>query len=140
MRVLFDTDVVLDLILDRQPFVQVATELFELHEQGRIDIFVAAVTPINVFYITRKNKGLDRARRAIDELLSSVAVCPLDQAILVKAQKTAFKDFEDAVQHTCAAASGLDAIVTRNLNDYKDATLPVFSPPDFLKKLRTESK
>lgn len=140
MRVLFDTDVVLDLILDREPFVQVATELFELHEEGRIDIFVAAVTPINVFYITRKNKGLDRAWRAIDELLSSVAVCHLDQAILVKARKTAFKDFEDAVQHTCATASGLDAIVTRNLKDYKNATLPVFSPPDFLKKLRPESK
>ncbi|MDQ2974324.1 MAG: PIN domain-containing protein [Acidobacteriota bacterium] len=140
MRVLFDTDVVLDLVLDRQPFVLVAAELFELHEQGRIDIFVSAITPINVFYITRKNKGLDKARRAIDELLSSVMVCPIDQPILVKAQKTAFKDFEDSVQHTCAAESGLDAIVTRNLDDYEHATLPVFSPPDFLNKLQTESK
>ena len=140
MRVLCDTDVVLDLILDRPPFVQVATELFELHEQGRIDIFFSPITPINVFYITRKNKGLANARLAIDELLSSVAVCPLDQPILVKAQKTLFKDFEDAVQHASATAIGLDAIVTRDLDDYREATLPVFSPRDFLNKLQSESK
>jgi predicted nucleic acid-binding protein len=60
--------------------------------------------------------------------------------MLRKAQETTFKDFEDAVQHACAIASGLDAIVTRNLRDYKDATLPTFSPPDFLNKLRSESK
>lgn len=140
MRVLFDTDVVLDLILNRPPFAQVAKELFDLSEEGRVDIFIAAITPINVFYITRKNKSLDRARQAIDELLSSVNVCRLDHSILVKARTTAFKDFEDAVQHTCAAAAGLDAIVTRDLDDYKEATLPIFSPLDFLNKLRTESK
>jgi predicted nucleic acid-binding protein len=139
MHVLFDTDVVLDLILDRPPFAQVAKELFDLSEEGRVVIFIAAITPINVFYIIRKNKSLERARQSIDELLSSVKVCPLDQSILVKARTTAFKDFEDAVQHTSAVAAGLDAIVTRDLDDYKEATLPVFSPPDFLNKLQTES-
>ena len=119
MRVLLDTDVVLDLILDRQPFVQAATQLFELHEQGRLDIFVAAITLINVFYVTRKNKGLDTARRAVDELLAKVGVCPLDQQILEQARKAAFKDYEDAVQHASAVASGLEAIITRNLSDYK---------------------
>ena len=137
MRVLLDTDVVLDLILDRQPFVQAATQLFELHEQGRLDIFVAAITLTNVFYVTRKNKGLDTARRAVDELLAKVGVCPLDQQILEQARKAAFKDYEDAV-HTSATASGLEAIITRNLSDYKTATLAVFSPTDFLAKLRSQ--
>ena len=138
MRVLLDTDVVLDLILDRQPFVEVAAQLFELHEQGRLDVFISAITPINVFYITRKNKDLETARRATDELLAKVGVCPLDQRILEEGRKTAFKDYEDAVQHASALAIGLDAIVTRNLKDYQNATLPVFSPTDFLAKLESE--
>ena len=139
MRVLFDTDVVLDVILKRSPFFQVAQQLFDLHEEGRIEIFLAAITPINVFYLSRKHKGVATARQAISELLSSIKICPLNQAILMDAQESSFKDFEDAVQHASAAASGLDAVVTRNLKDFKQATLPVFSPPDFLNKLRTES-
>ena len=138
MRVLLDTDVVPDLILDRQPFVQASIELFELHEQGRLDIFISAITPINGFYITRKNKDIGTARQAVDELLAKVAVCPLDQRILEQGRKTPFKDYEDAVQHASALASGLDAIVTRNLKDYKNATLPVFSPTDFLAKLKSQ--
>jgi predicted nucleic acid-binding protein len=118
--------------------VQAATQLFELHEQGRFDIFVAAITLINVFYVTRKNKGLDTARRAVDELLAKVGVCPLDQQILEQARKAAFKDYEDAVQHASAVASGLEAIITRNLSDYKTATLAVFSPTDFLAKLGSQ--
>jgi len=138
MRVLLDTDVVLDLILDRHPFVEAAAELFELHEQGHLDIFVAAITPINIFYITRKNKGLDNARRAVGELLGKVAVCPLDQRILEEGFKIGFKDFEDAVRHASALASELEAIVTRNTKDYRNSTLPIFSPTDFLAKLKSE--
>jgi hypothetical protein len=48
-----------------------------------------------------------------------------------------FNDYEDAVQHTCAEAENLDAIVTRNISDYKNATLPVYSPTEFLSLLNT---
>jgi len=138
MRVLLDTDVVLDVILERPPFFQIAQELFDLHEEGRIEIFLAAITPINVFYLTRKYKGVATARQATSELLSSIKICPLNQTVLMEAQESSFKDFEDAVQHASAAASGLDAVVTRNLKDFKHATLPIFSLPDLLNKLRTE--
>ena len=76
MRVLFDTDIVLDLVLDRDPFADAAAELFELHEQGRVSAYVSGVTLVNVFYVTRKIKGLDGARRAVGELLSALSVCP----------------------------------------------------------------
>jgi hypothetical protein len=55
-----------------------------------------------------------------------------------EAYKLAFADYEDAVQHASAVANGLDTIVTRDLNDYKNATLPVFSPTDFLNKLKSQ--
>jgi predicted nucleic acid-binding protein len=135
MRVLFDTDVVLDLILDREPFVEAAAALFELHEQGRIDAYISSITLVNAFYLTRKNKGIEGARRAVKELLAILSVCALDRLILEDAHRLAFTDYEDAVQHATATASNLDAIVTRNLKDYKNATLPTFLPTEFLNRL-----
>lgn len=138
MRVLFDTDVVLDLVLAREPFDQAARALFKLHEQGGIDAYIAAITPVNVFYIARKLKGVDAARQAVKLLLASLTVCPLYKSILDEAGKLPFTDYEDAVQHASAIASRLEAIVTRDLNDYKNATLPIFSPREFLDKIKLQ--
>jgi predicted nucleic acid-binding protein len=124
MRVLFDTDIVLDLVLDRDPFIDAATAIFALHDQGRIDGYISGITLVNVFYVTRKTKGIGGARRAVEELLATLNVCPLYQAIFVDAYKLAFTDYEDAVQHAAATDSRLDAIVTRNVKDYSNATLP----------------
>ena len=138
MRVLLDTDVVLDLVLAREPFAQASAQLFKLHEQGKIDVYIAAITPINVFYITWKFKGGQAARQAVDLLLGSLGFCPLSLGLLDEAYKLPFADYEDAVQHASATANGLETIVTRDINDYKNATLPVFSPTDFLKKLESQ--
>lgn len=135
MRVLFDTDLVLDLVLDREPFAEAAAALFVLHEQGRIDGYISGITLVNVFYLTRKFKGINDARRAVKELLATLGVCPLDHSVLEEAHRLAFADYEDAVQNASAVASQLDAIITRNLSDYKNATLPVSSPTDFLNQV-----
>ena len=135
MRVLFDTDLVLDLVLDREPFVEEAAALFILHEQGRINSYISGITLVNVFYLTRKFKGIDAASEAVKELLAALNVCPLDRSVLEAAQRLVFADYEDAVQHASATSSQLDAIITRNLDDYRNATLPVFSPTDFLNQL-----
>lgn len=135
MRALLDTDVVLDVLLERVPFVADAEELLDLCRQGRFDAYVSAVTPVNIFYIARKAKSSGDLRQAISDLLRLVRVCPVDHAALVLAVNSPISDYEDAVQHACAEAAGLDAIVTRNLGDYGNAALPVFSPSDFLKHL-----
>jgi hypothetical protein len=135
MRVLFDTDIVLDLVLDREPFVKAAAALFVLHEQERMDAYISGITLVKVFYLTRKFKGIESARQAVKELLATLSVCPLDQSVLEDARTLSFADYEDAVQHTSATASQLDAIITRNLDDYRNATLPVYSPTDFLNQL-----
>lgn len=138
MRVLLDTDVVLDLVLAREPFDHAARALFKLHEQRGIDAYIAAITPVNVFYITRKLKGVDAARQTVKLLLASLTVCPLHKSILDEAEKLPFTDYEDAVQHASATASRLEVIVTRDLNDYKNATLPVLSPREFLDKIKLQ--
>src|SRR4051794_34526280 len=122
MRVLLDTDVVLDYLLAREPFAAAAGELFELSARGVCDGYISSITPINVFYLTRKDRGMAKARQAIIDLLTVAQVCPINQAILNDALALPFSDYEDAVQHACAAAAQLDGIVTRNLADYKNAT------------------
>jgi predicted nucleic acid-binding protein len=138
MRVLVDTDVILDVITARVPFTKEAAEVLDLSEEGAFEAFISALTPLNVFYIARKTRSSADLREAIKELLQVVMVCPLNDAILNAAFALPFNDYEDAVQHCCATAAGLDAIVTRNVRDYKNSTLPVFTPAEFLSHLKSQ--
>lgn len=135
MRVLLDTDVVLDLYLDREPFAEQAEKIWQANERGVFAGYVAAITPVNLFYIARKLRGAATARQAVTALLAALRVCPVDLGALKEALALPFKDYEDAVQHASAEASGLDAIVTRNGEDYAGARLAVMSPVEFVKKM-----
>jgi len=137
MRVLLDTNIILDVVLAREPFAEDSVQILKLHEQGAIEAYIAAITPINVFYVTRKLKGRKEAQRAIELILSSLLVCTLNDSVLEQAYKLPFGDYEDAVQHASKTASGLDAIVTRDSKDYQNATLPVLSPAELLIKLQS---
>ena len=140
MRTLLDTDVVLDVILAREPFAKEAAELLDLGEQGLFEPYVSAITPLNIFYIARKAKPVRDLRQAIQSLLETVGVCPIDKSILTSAFELRFVDYEDAVQHESATAAGVEAIVTRDIHDYKYATLPVFTPEDFLQHLKSQQQ
>ena len=135
MRVLLDTDVVLDVMLARLPFAQTAAQLLDLAEKGLFEAYISSITPINIFYVARKAKNIGDLKQALSRLLQTVRICAIDHSILTSGLALPFADYEDAVQHAAATASNLDAIVTRNLKDYKNATLPVFSPTDFLNQL-----
>ena len=138
MRVLLDTDVILDFLLERKPFFQVASELLELNANGAFDAYISSITPINVFYIGRKVVGGSKIRQGIDNLLKLVRVTAVDDSSLVLALGLPFADYEDAVQHASASAARLEAIVTRNTGDYQNATLPVFSPTEFLQHFKSQ--
>jgi predicted nucleic acid-binding protein len=135
MRVLIDTDVTLDFLLMRQPFAQEAREIFKACAQNRLAGYIAAITPVNVFYIARKAIGAENARALVGDLLNIVAVCPLDGASLAAAQSLPLTDFEDAVQAASAQAEDLDAIVTRNGADYAGSPVPALTPADLLARL-----
>jgi predicted nucleic acid-binding protein len=138
MRDLFDTDVVLDLIMARVPFASAAGELFDLTEPGIFEAPISALTPLNVFYTARKAKSSIDLREAIKQLVQRIRVCPLDDSVIIAAFALPFADYEDAVQHCCATANGLDAIVTRNIKDYKNASLPIFTPTEFLNHIKSQ--
>ena len=138
MRALLDTDVVLDVVLARAPFAKEETVLLDLCERGLFEGYVSGITPVRISYFARKAHDGARLREVIGRPLRAVRVCPVDHAALLRALHTPTSDYEDAVQHACAEAGGLDAVVTRNLDDYRNATLPVFSPADLLKRLASQ--
>ncbi len=134
MRILIDTNVILDIFLDREPFVNDAGLIWKAHEEERLTAYVSAITPVNLFYIARKLQGREIAAQAVHKLIGTLPVTMVNQSILESALVLGFKDFEDAVQHASAEAHGLDAIITRNIEDFAKARLEVLASDDFIKK------
>lgn len=103
MRVLVDTNVVLDFLQEREPFVEDAAKLFQLIDAGEIEGFIAATTITNIYYVVR-TVGLAAAEDAITQILTDLQICKVDRAILEHAIALKFRDFEDRVQYACAIA------------------------------------
>jgi predicted nucleic acid-binding protein len=132
MRVLFDTNVVLDVLLERQPYADVATRLFALVDNGRLDGVVGATTLTTIHDLARKTLGTRKASEIISGLLDLFDVAPVDGSILRSACGLDFADYEDAVLHEAAVAAGALAIVTRNQADSVRSSLPVLGPAELL--------
>ena len=128
MRILIDTNVVLDLLQEREPFVENAARLFERIDAGEIEGFITATTITNIYYIVRKVAGRVVAQDAIAQILSDLNICAVDLNVLEQALALNFEDFEDAVQYACAVVHNLDAIVTRDLSGFFNAEIPVVLP------------
>ena len=128
MRILIDTNVVLDLLQEREPFVKNAARLFERIDAGEIEGFITATTITNIYYIVRKVAGRVVAQDAIAQILSDLNICAVDLKVLEQALALNFEDFEDAVQYACAIVHNLDAIVTRDLSGFANAEIPVVLP------------
>jgi predicted nucleic acid-binding protein len=135
VKVLIDTNVVLDLILEREPFVEVAIALFEQIEQGNLEGYIAATTITNIFYIIRKTEGREAALAAINRLLTGLQFCAVDRQTVEIALSLALTDFEDSIQLACATFNQLDAIVTRDRQDFRGSNLPIYSPTELLNQL-----
>ena len=128
MRVLIDTNVVLDLLQERGPFVENAARLFERIDAGEIEGFITATTITNIYYIVRKVAGRVVAQDAIAQILSDLNICAVDLNVLEQALALNFEDFEDAVQYACAIVHNLDVIVTRDQSGFVNAEMPVVLP------------
>jgi len=134
-KVFVDTDVVLDLLLEREPFFQRSAELFSLAHRRVVTIHLSAVTFSTLYYFLRKYKGAAHARAKLAGLRSIVTVLPTDAMVVDQAIASRFTDFEDAIQCFTALGSDMDVLVTRNTSDFKQAQLPVNTPEAFLRSL-----
>lgn len=132
-KVLFDTNIILDIALKRNPFFEDAQELFILIDNGILSGNITATTITDIYYIAKKEKGHNKAINFIKNLIEIIDVIGIDNETITKALASKMKDFEDAVQSSAAELHQIDLIITRNKDDFSGATLMVLTPKEFLK-------
>lgn len=128
MRWLVDADVVLDVLADREPWVEHSARVLELAEDGIVEAFLAAHTITTLHYLIRKHRDDRAARRQVRLLLRLFRVIPVDEDRLLQALDLPVPDYEDAVQASCAGKAKADALVTRDVSDYAGIDLDVVTP------------
>ena len=128
VRVLFDTNVLIDFLLDRAPFAESAADLLSRADRGQIQGLACADSFTTIFYLVQKAIGRDAARRHISSLLSVLDVAPVNRATLEHAAESGMRDFEDAVVVESARQANVDCIVTRNERDFAGSRVTVHSP------------
>jgi predicted nucleic acid-binding protein len=136
LRVLFDTNVVLDLLLDREPFSSRVAFLFSKVEKGGLSGYLCATTITTVHYLAGRVVGTSEAKMQIEKLMTLFEIAPVNRAVLEAALQSKFRDFEDAVVHEAALHVGAEAIVTRDVSGFKRATITVYAPNELIQILQ----
>ena len=134
-KLLIDTDIILDVLVKRDPFFAASANLWAQIEKGNIRAYLASHTITTLFYLIRKAKGRKLARDSIRDILSVFEISPVDKKGLLFALELNFSDFEDAVQFAAAKQMNVDFIITRNIKHYSKSAIPVLTPDLFLATL-----
>ena len=134
-EVFIDTNILIDLGTEREPFYTYARELFLIAERKTIVLNICALSYNTVHYNVKKRYGLERAKMAIDLMWHFTNCLSVSHTIIQKAMNSQFRDFEDAIQYYCALQiPKCEAIITRNAKDFKLSTIPIMNPYKFLGK------
>ena len=133
-RVLIDTDIILDFFFDRKPFSDDAARILSLCESREIKGFITSVIISNVYYLLRQSATHEKVIEKLTQLITITEVLLTDKNAILKALNSNFKDFEDALQNYSAELDGqIDIIITRNIKDFKNSSLGVMTPENYLK-------
>jgi len=134
-KIFVDTNVIIDLIADRKPFNQFAIEIFNKTETKSIKLYTSSHAFATTHYLLKKYIGEKKLREILYNLTEFITIIEINESIIKKALKSKYKDFEDAIQIiTSYSIDKMDCIVTRNIKDFKDAEIPVFTPDELIKK------
>lgn len=134
MKILIDSDVCLDAITNRYPFSKDASRLLQLVEDKKIEAVISAESFSNMYYILRKLSSSHHALSVLKKVRSITGVGKVTQTIIDDALGSGWKDFEDSIQYHSALEENCEAIISRSNSDFKLASIPVFTPPEFLRK------
>ena len=132
-NVFIDTDVIVDFLTDRKPFSLESAKIFSLIDQKKIKGCVSSLSFSNLYYVLRKFGTHKKVISSLQDLSELVDILKVDSDIVKSALTSDFKDFEDSIQYFAAQEhKNVDCIITRNIKDYKDSSLPVMTPETFL--------
>lgn len=140
-KIFVDSDVVIDFFTDREPHANPASELFELNEQGDVKLYVSTVSINNIYCIVRRFLGHKKTLEIIEILTEMTEIVGTTKKEIIQALKNNFTDYEDSIQYSTALTiKDLDIIITRNIKDYRNSSIAVMTPLNFLKmKEKNES-
>lgn len=137
MKVLVDANVVLDVLLNRTPWVAESRAVWDANHRQQIHGYVVATTLTNMFYIARRLVGFSKALEGVRACLAAFHVLSVDGNVLIEATKLAGNDFEDNVVIRCAVNFQMDVIVTRNLADFSQSQIPAMSPSELIDRINS---
>ena len=133
MKVFIDTNMVLDVLAQREPFYATSARIWELIEKGELEGYLSAASITDLFYILKKQLGLNKAYDSLDKLLIVFEVASVTETDIRKALKIGLKDFEDSLQLACAEKIGAEHLITRNKKDFVIETkVKILDPKEFI--------
>ena len=132
MKLFIDTNVVLDVLAQREPWFGDSARLLAHIEQGGATGHMAAHTLTTLHDLLARHLGQQKTAAVLIDLTTLLRVEPVDRQVLQQALALGWRDFEDAVQAVTAAQCQADYLVTRNPRDFKQSLVPVIMPSEFL--------
>ena len=130
--VFVDTDIIYDVLSQRQPFYQSAAKLFTMADENKVKITVSALSIANIHYLLSKQLSSELAKQILRKFKILVKIVQIDDKIIDLALNSDFNDFGDAIQYYCALENDCNILLTRNLKDYKKAQITVMTAQDFI--------
>ena len=130
MKILFDINIILDVMLLRQPFLDSSLKLLIAVEKGNIEGYLCSSSITTIHYLIAKVKNSKIANDKVGDLLKLFNISSVNQSIFISALDSKFSAFEDAVIHESAFYNQLDGIVTRNINDFKKSKISIYTPKE----------
>jgi predicted nucleic acid-binding protein len=139
-HILLDTDLILDFFLGRKPFSESAAQVLNLCRLNKITGYITPVIIANTYYLLRKNAPHATVIEKLKHFLTIIEVIEMNKQNVIDALNSPFKDFEDALQNYSAVShSKVSVILTRNIKDFKNSSLPVLTPDTYLKARSLET-
>ena len=131
-KVFVDSDIILDLLAERESFYDDAAKIFKLAYEKKIELFTTAVVIANVFYILRKINGNEGAKRQLRDLRLLARILPVNKNNVDMALSSKFSDLEDGLQYFAVKENNIMTIITRNIDDYKVKDIVVQTSKEYL--------
>ena len=135
MKILIDTNVILDVLCNRKDFVDDSLKVFKYCEANQISGYISALSIPNIVYIMRKELDNERIKEILKTLTSLFTVVDLRESDLLKAAELDFLDYEDAIQAVCAARAKVNYIVTRNIKDFNNSAILAIKPSELFERV-----
>ena len=139
MVILIDTNVILDHLISRQPFMDNAGNILRLCFLQKCSGYIAVHSITNIFYILRRQFSAEKRKKMLIELCEFIEVVGIEKKQIIDALSGEnFNDIEDGLQAECAKMVNADYIVTRNTIDFSASPIPAILPEDFLQIMTTQ--